>query len=200
MRPPLAALLLLATHAHAAPPPPVDQLLANLDAASKSMTSLSGEFTQRNRLKLFKQELRSKGRMSFRVPRQIRWEYLEPDPSLLVLDGQKATLTTPGAPPKVFDLDRDATMRAIFDQLLLWLGPGSLSRARADYELASAGTAEAPILVLTPKPTSPVSKAFQKIELRLDPKTFLLRSLLLTEKSGDEKEITFTKLERGTGS
>ena len=86
----------------------------------------------------------------------------------MILDGNKATLSTPGAAPQVFDLDKDATMRAIFDQLLVWLGPGSLAAARDDYELATAGTAAAPLLTLTPKLASPIGKAFTRIELRLD--------------------------------
>jgi outer membrane lipoprotein carrier protein len=192
----LAVALLTALPARAAPPLPVDPLVSQLETSSKSVTTLAGEFTQRNRVKLFKQELKSKGRLVFRAPRQIRWEYTDPDPSTLILDGQKATLSTPGAPPKVFDLEHDATMRAIFDQLLLWLGPGSLAHARDDYELASGGSAEAPVLTLVPKPASPIAKAFQKIELRLDGKSWLLRSILLVEKSGDEKEIVFTRLEK----
>ena len=93
-------------------------------------------------------------------------------------------------------IERDATMRTIFDQLLLWIGPGALTRARADYDFAAAGTAEAPILSLTPRAQSPIAKAFKRIDLRLDPKTWLLRSILLIEVSGDEKEITFSRLER----
>jgi chaperone LolA len=169
-----------------------DDLTGKLEAASKDITTLSGEFTQRNKLKLFKQELKSRGRFYFQKPRKIRWEYLDPDPSTLVLDGNLATLRTPGAAPQTFDLARDATMRAVFDQLLTWLGPGSMSQARNDYDVSG----DAATLVLTPKASSPVAKAFTRIELRIDPKTLLMRSILLTEKNGDEKEITFTKVTR----
>src|SRR3954466_581945 len=169
----------------------VDEVVKKVDAAKATVETLSGEFTQKNRVKLFKQELASKGRLYFKKPRQIRWEYTSPDPSVMPLDGNKATLSTPGAAPQTFDLDKDATMRAIFDQLLTWLGPGSLAAARADYEMATAGTAAAPALVLTPKATSAVGKAFAKIELRLDGKTWLMKSIALVEKNGDEKDIDF---------
>jgi outer membrane lipoprotein carrier protein len=182
--------------ARAAPPPALDDLLSRLEASSRDLQSLGGEFTQRNRLKLFKQELRSKGRFYYRRPRQIRWEYLDPDPSTLVLDGNTATLRTPGAAPQVFDLARDATMRAIFDQLLLWIGPSSFAAARADYDLSVGGSAEQPTLSLVPKAGGAVARAFQRVELRLDGKTLLLRGILLVEKNGDEKEITFTRLAR----
>ena len=187
-------ILLITVALAAVSPPDLETLLPRLEASQKKITALSGEFTQRNRLKLFKQKLKSKGRFSFQTPRKIRWEYLDPDPSTMTLDGNTATLSTPGAPPKVFDLATDATMRAVFDQLLLFFGGGDLTRAKTDYSLTTSGTPDTPTLILTPLPTSPIAKAFQKIELRVDGKTMLLRSILLIEKSGDEKEITFTKL------
>jgi outer membrane lipoprotein-sorting protein len=187
-------ILLITVALAAVSPPDLETLLPKLEASQKQLTALSGEFTQRNRLKLFKQELKSKGRFSFQVPRKIRWEYLDPDPSTMTLDGNTATLSTPGAAPKVFDLATDATMRAVFDQLLLFFGGGDLGRAKSDYTLTTSGTPEAPTLILVPLATSPIAKAFQKIELRFDGKTLLLKSILLIEKSGDEKEITFTKL------
>jgi outer membrane lipoprotein-sorting protein len=191
-------ILLITVALAAVSPPDLETLIAKLGSSQKQLTALSGEFTQRNKLKLFKQELKSTGRFSFSAPRKIRWEYLDPDPSVMTLDGNTATLSAPGSAPKVFDLERDPTMRAIFDQLLLFFGGGDITRARSDYTLATSGTGDAPTLVLTPLATSPIAKAFQKIELRLDPKTMLLRSILLVEKSGDEKEITFGKLTQST--
>jgi outer membrane lipoprotein carrier protein len=196
----LAALLLNAlpsasrtAHADA---PKVDEVLAKIDAAKVSVDSLAGEFTQRNKVKLFKQELTSQGKLYFKRPRQIRWEYITPDPSTLILDGNRATLTTPGAAAQSFDLDKDATMRAIFDQLLTWLGPGSLAQARSDYAIDAGGSAAAPVVTLTPKPDRPVARAFSKVELRIDGKSGLLKSIALVEKNGDQKEITFTRLQK----
>lgn len=188
--------LLAATGATAAAAPPLAELVRKVDAAKAGVVTLAGEFTQKNRVKLFKQELASKGRLYFEKPRQIRWEYTSPDPSVLILDGNQARMTTPGAAPQLFDLDKDPTMRAIFDQLLTWLGPESLAAARDEYELSAAGTAAAPSLLLTPKAAGNLGKAFSRVELRLDGKTWLMKSILLVEKNGDEKEIAFTKLQR----
>jgi outer membrane lipoprotein carrier protein len=174
----------------------VDDVLAKIDGAKASVESLAGEFTQKNKVKLFKQELTAQGKLYFKRPRQIRWEYTTPDPSTLILDGNRATLTTPGAAAQQFDLDKDATMRAIFDQLLTWLGPGSLAQARTEYEIGAGGTAAAPVVVLTPKPDRPVARAFARVELRVDGKSGLLRTIALVEKNGDQKEITFTRLQK----
>lgn len=173
----------------------VTTLLDRLEKASAQVQSLTGEFTQKSRLKLFKQELGSSGRLYFQRPRRIRWEYTAPDPSTLVLDGDKATLHAAGSPPQSFDLGRDAGMRAVFDQISMWLGAGSLSGARADYDLAVSGTDAQPVLTLTPRTGTAVAKAFSRIELRFDAR-LLLRSILLREANGDDKEITFTKMEK----
>jgi outer membrane lipoprotein-sorting protein len=190
-----AAALLGSGAARAADAGALDALLARLDAQSRAVQGLSGEFTQKNRIKLFKQVVTSRGRFHFQRPRRIRWEYLDPDPSTLVLDGDTATLKTPGAPPQVFDLARDAVMRAVFDQLLLWLGSDTLARAKGDYQLAAGGTVDEPTLALTPRPGGSIARAFARIELRFD-KRLLLRGILLSEAGGDEKEITFTKMEK----
>jgi outer membrane lipoprotein carrier protein len=174
----------------------VDEVVGKVDAAKAGVETLAGEFTQKNRVKLFKQELASKGRLYFKKPRQIRWEYTTPDPSVMILDGNQARLLMPGAPPQTFDLTRDATMRAIFEQLLTWLGPGSLAAAKTDYALSATGTPAAPVLVLTPRASSAVAKAFARIDLRLDPKSWLMKAIVLVEKNGDEKEIDFSKLAR----
>jgi outer membrane lipoprotein-sorting protein len=173
----------------------LDPLLARLETSNSSLKTLAGEFTQTSHLKLFRQDLVSRGRFTYRRPSQLRWEYLSPDPSTLEVDGDRVSISSPGAPTRTFDLAHDATMRVIVDQLLLWLGSGSLARARGGYELAAGGTDAAPTLALTPRPDTPVAKAFSRIELRFDDH-LQVRSILLRERSGDEKEIVFTKVTR----
>src|SRR4051812_4178273 len=75
------------SHADASAPaaPPRGALIARLQLSSGSTTSLAGEFTQKSRIKLFKQELRARGRLYYERPSRIRWEYLAPDPSTLVV-------------------------------------------------------------------------------------------------------------------
>jgi outer membrane lipoprotein-sorting protein len=193
----VAAVVVLAgaAGARAAAPPTADEVLARLAAAAQSTRTLAADFVQVSRVKLFKQELTSRGRLRFRAPRQLRWEYVEPDPSVLVLDGNRATLRAPGSAPRTFDLASDATMRAVFDQLLLWLAPDSLARVRTEYALRATGDAREAILVLTPRDGTPVARAFRDVQLRVDP-SGVVRGITLTEKSGDEKTIRFEALVR----
>ena len=181
---------LVARGAFAAP-----DTLARVDSAARATHTLTAEFTQKSKVKLFKQELVQKGRLAFQAPRRIRWEYLAPDPSLLVLDGMKATMTTPGAEPQVFDLGRDATMNAVFDQLLTFVGGGSIARAETSYAIAIGGSDRTPVITLTPRADAPADKVFSRIQLSFDHE-LVVKQIVLTEKSGDEKTITFSKVAR----
>jgi outer membrane lipoprotein-sorting protein len=199
--------------------PSPQELVGRMQAAQADLRSLGAEFEQVSRVKLFKQELRSQGRLLFlreqpagardAGPSRLRWEYLRPDPSTLLLVGDKARLRMGNRPPQDFDTGKDANLRAIFVQLKLWLGlsgtatAGDGGKAAAaelavDYALSSAGDKARPVLVLSPKPESILGKAFSRVELSLSPKNSQLEKLLLVEQSGDEKEISFTRIERNT--
>jgi outer membrane lipoprotein-sorting protein len=172
--------------------------MRRIDAAQADLRSLSAEFVQNSRSKLFKQQLSSQGRLYYQrgAPTRLRWEYTRPDASTMLLIGERATLRIGSRPPQVFDSSRDPTLNAIFTQLQLWLGNGSLASAQADYEVSSSGTAERPALILAPRPASPLSRAFSRIELHVDGRTLQLGRLLLVENSGDEKEVVFSRMQR----
>jgi outer membrane lipoprotein carrier protein len=170
-------------------------VLDRIDAAARETHTLATSFVQTNRMKLFKQELKSEGKLYFASPRKIRWEYTAPDPSVLLLDGNKATMRAPGGEAQVFDLEKDPTLRAVFDQLLTFVGGGSIASAESAYAIETNGPTKAPHVVLTPKPDTPVAKTFSRIELTFDDKS-QVRDIHLVEKNGDEKTIKFTKIER----
>ena len=194
----LGCLLTGALPAGAAPTLTATELMTKIDAAQKDLRSLRADFVQHSRVKLFRQQISSEGRFLYTkgTPTRLRWEYLKPDPSTMLLVGDKAQLKMGSRAPQIIDTGKDPTLHAIFAQLKLWLGEGSLREAEGEYEVKTAGTVEQPALLLTPKAPSPLSRIFLRIELHVDGKTMLLRRLLMVEQSGDEKEVVFGKLER----
>jgi outer membrane lipoprotein-sorting protein len=185
-----------------------DELMGQIDRAQKDLRSLSADFVQLSRVKLFRQELRSEGRLLYdkgdategtapaKQPARLRWEYLRPDPSTVLLDGERATLHMGTLPPRVFDTGKDPKLRAIFSQLRLWLGQGELVSAKGQYDIALGGKPGQPALVMVPRPESPLSATFARIELQVEGRSLQLLRLLLVERSGDEKEILFSKIQR----
>lgn len=184
--------------AEAASLPSPIELMTKIDAAQKDLRSLRADFVQHSRVKLFRQQISSEGRLQYQKgdPARLRWEYLKPDPSTMLLVGDKVQLKMGTRPPQIIDTGKDPMLRAIFTQLRLWLGQGSLREAESEYEISVAGSLDQPALVLVPKAQSPLQRVFSRIELHLDGKTMLLRRLMMVEQSGDEKEIIFGKLDR----
>ena len=67
----------------------VDELLDLISQATRDLTSLKAEFTQRRHMEAFEDALVSKGTMYFAAPDKIRWELSEPYRSALVFDGER---------------------------------------------------------------------------------------------------------------
>jgi outer membrane lipoprotein-sorting protein len=194
--------------ASASVPGSAEELMARIDRAQRDLHTLSADFVQLSRVKLFRHELRSEGRLVYdkgtsgtgagtaAPPARLRWEYLKPDPSTVLLIGDRATLRMGTLPPQVFDTGRDPKLRAIFAQLRLWLGQGELATARDQYDVSVGGKTGQPALILAPRPSSPLAATFARIELQVDGASLTLVRLLLVERSGDEKEILFAKIQR----
>jgi hypothetical protein len=113
----------------------------------------------------------------------------------LLLDGNKATMRAAGGEAQVFDLDKDPILRAVFDQLLTFVGGGSIASAESAYTIETSGSPKQLRVILVPKSDSPVSTTFSRIELGFDDKS-QVKDIHLVEKNGDEKTIAFTKVER----
>ena len=185
--------------ASAAPPGAplsLDAFLERLAAAGKNVRALRGEFVQRKRLAAFEKELTSRGRFELVRPAHLEWRYTDPDPSALVVEGDRATLSLPDEPPQTYDLTRQPGLAAILRQMRLWLGAeADLSRLKADYDLTLTQPKEGPILHLVPR-TPALRARISEIEVAFDGRTLLPRSAQVTERSGDRTVITFVKVER----
>jgi outer membrane lipoprotein-sorting protein len=191
----VAALCFAAPVARAAPAaeklPTVAELLARAEKARAGTETLVADFTQRKRLSLFKDELRSQGVLKFKRPNRLRWEYTAPEKSVIIFDGNRVTVRTPGASPEVYDLTKQPGMQAIFDRVLVWLGRGSLADAAKEYDLAVIGPST---LRLTPKGN--LARHLIDVEMRFDPASWQLAFVHVRERSGDQTQITFAKLQR----
>lgn len=170
----------------------VDAMLVRLSAAGKDMHALSGEFTQKKRIAAFKQELTSHGRFAFARPAHLEWRYTDPDPSALVVDGDRATLTLPDEPAQTYDLAKQPGLRAVVRQMQLWLGGGAdPAQIKADYEVSLVKGA----LHLVPRDAK-LRARINAVDVEFDDKTLLPRTVRVSESGGDLTAISFSSLKR----
>ena len=137
-----AALLLAANVAHAANTGARGQL----DAFTKGLKGLHGQFTQQVFDARGKQKEASSGRVAVSAPRLFRWEYVKPYPQLIVADGETVWVYDP-------DLQqasrRPQGAEEASSPLAILLDPQKLDRDFSVTETATVGGIE--WLQLTPK-------------------------------------------------
>jgi len=185
-----AALLLLAA---AAPPPAAEDgpaLLARINAKNVSVTSLQAAFTQVKESSLFASSITSTGTIAFVRPSKLRWEFTSKPRSVLVVNGDKVTLSYPDlGKSETFDRARDPSLGALFDQLFVWLGAADPAKVFADYAVARAPGPAA--LAFTPL-REPVKSALVRVTVTFDPVTLLAQKVEIDEKTGDRTVVTFS--------
>lgn len=134
-----AALLLAANAAHAG-------ARGQLDAFTKGLKGLDGQFTQQVFDARGKQKEASSGRVAVSAPRLFRWEYVKPYPQLIVADGETVWVYDP-------DLQqasrRPQGAEEASSPLAILLDPQKLDRDFSVTETATVGGIE--WLQLTPK-------------------------------------------------
>ena len=134
-----AALMLIANAAHAG-------ARGQLDAFTKGLKGLDGQFTQQVFDARGKQKEASSGRVAVSAPRLFRWEYVKPYPQLIVADGETVWVYDP-------DLQqasrRPQGVEEASSPLAILLDPQKLDRDFSVTETATVGGIE--WLQLTPK-------------------------------------------------
>jgi Outer membrane lipoprotein carrier protein LolA len=172
----------------------VDAFLARLAAAGKDLHALSGEFTQQKRVAAFKQVLTSHGRFVFRRPAYLEWRYLDPDPSVLTVAGERATVALPDEPFHTYDLAQQPVLRAILRQLQMWLGGGAgadPAQIKADYAVSAAERG----LHLVPRDPK-LHARITALDVTFEERTLLPRSVRVSEVGGDVTTIIFSGLKK----
>ena len=176
----LLSALLLGADAHAGG-------RESLDAFTKGLKGLDGQFTQQVFDSKGKRKEASSGRVAISAPRLFRWEYMKPYPQLIVADGKKVWVYDPdlkqaSVRPQGAE-EQNSPLAALID-------PQRLDR---DYTVGDGGTKDGlEWLELTPKQGD--DAGFQNARLGFD-KRGLVRMQIL-DSLGQRTDIAFSSWKR----
>ena len=175
-----AALMLIANAAHAG-------ARGQLDAFTKGLKGLDGQFTQQVFDARGKQKEASSGRVAVSAPRLFRWEYVKPYPQLIVADGKTVWVYDPDLKQVTRRpqgaAEGNSPLAALVD-------PARLDR---DYVVAEAGSKDGlEWLTLTPRNKDDAS--FESARLGFDQGG--LGRMSFTDLLGQRTEIVFAKWQR----
>jgi outer membrane lipoprotein carrier protein len=165
-----------------------EEALMRLRGITASISSLSCDFTQVTDIPLFAAPVTSRGRLLFKKPASLVWEYAEPMKEGFVLNGPNGFRWEEDKSKRTaFRTDRDPVAALIAGQILIWLAFDP-QQIRTEYGLA-VQSASPLTLVLTPR-----REAVRSVLLSLRiafAENGVAESVELTERSGGSTRIFF---------
>ena len=170
-----------------APPGDAGALAAGVQGFYMERADFAAEFTQEiERPNLPDRPLKKRGRVFFKKPGLMRWDYLEPDKVFYISDGEVLWNYIPESALAYKLLVKDSEL---FYALRFLYGEGDL---KADF-LVSAGAPEGGLSRLILKPRKD-EQSFQEVHLLADPETFEIKETIVIDPAGNASRIRFTKL------
>ncbi|MGK6351658.1 LolA family protein [Parapedobacter sp. DT-150] len=158
-------------------------------ANTKNIRSLESDFTQTKQLSYVEKAITSSGKLYFKAPQQIRWEYLQPTRHVIVFDGQTMRVDAGADKKKQVDLTSNSRLNALSDLMVGTVQGGKiLDDSRFDITYYREGTGY--LARLIPKEGA-LRKYMKQVELTFEGTTFLLKRTKIIDPAADYTLITF---------
>lgn len=149
---------------------------------AKDITSVEAEFIQKKHMAILARPLVSRGKLCFQVPRSLRWEYVSPVNSILLMhDGTVTRYIKKGDAVTKDSSARLQSMQIVLQEITMWM--------KGNFDANPGFTPELKpgrIIMLTPKEKS-MAAIIQRIELRLSATPGVIQSVRIHE---SEKSFT----------
>ncbi len=157
-----------------------------LRTAAAGINAIDAAFTQEKHLPILARPLVSQGRFVFQRPDKLRWEYLQPVRSVLLLNAGKTERYVQAgnglAPERGPGLQ---AMNLVLDEMRLWLN-GDFEGSR----IFAARLEQEGRVVLTPRAEA-LAGFIQRIELELDHRPGVIRTVTIYEEADSFTRIRF---------
>lgn len=153
---------------------------------SIALQSIQADFIQEKHLKILVRPLVSTGTFTFQTPQSLRWEYLTPVPSVLLMHGDKIKKFVDRDGQLVEDKGlRLDSMQVVLSQISNWLD-GHFS----DNDMFTVSFVDEKTVLLSPKDQG-LAGLISKIELKLADQKGLLDGVTIFEGPDSYTKMTF---------
>jgi len=155
------------------------------EVASK-MKTMECDFVQTKHLKMLSEKMVSRGKMYYRQPDMLRWEYQSPYSYVFILNGSKVLLKN-SRRSDVVDVNRNKVFKEIARIMMNSVVGKSLTDEK-DFKVSMSTTAGEWIATLLPQ-RKDMKQMFQKIVLHFNKQRAMVSTVELIEKKGDRTVI-----------
>ncbi len=157
-----------------------------LRKSAQNIKTLSADFIQEKHLKILAKPIISKGRLYFKAPRSIRWEYLAPMKSLTLMTKGGAQVYIWSEGKWVLDKTPNDARGIVMDEISNWF-TGRFHENPAFTHTYKPGPP--PSVILTPK--EGVKNFISQIALRFSKTTGLVETVEIIETQDNRTRVTF---------
>jgi len=153
---------------------------------ARTVKSLSADFVQEKHLKILAKPILSKGRLYFKAPRSVRWEYLSPMKSLTLMSksGARAFIWSEGN--WVLDKAQGEARGIVMDEINNWFTGRFEENPAFRHTYRPQPT---PAVILTPK--EGMKNFIARIVLNISRTTGLVEAVEIIESNDNRTKISF---------
>ena len=168
-----------------------DKMLKKITSAASEMKTMKCDFVQVRKMSLLADEIKSSGVMYFEKDSKLRWEYREPTPYVMTINGGTVTVESDSG-RSVSDASSSRLYKGIADMVMGCMSGESLTDSRmfrtTFTDLGSVWVAE-----LRPV-RKDLQRMFANLVLNFNPKTGLLMSMVMNDPAGNSTSITVSNI------
>jgi outer membrane lipoprotein carrier protein len=157
-----------------------------LNKSAQNIKSISADFIQEKHLRILAKPIVSQGRLYFKAPWSIRWEYLSPAKTLTLMNKHGALVYIWSEKKWVMDKTQSATRGIVMNEINNWF-TGRFQENSAFTHVYKQG--QPPSVILTPKKN--MKNFISQIVLKLSKTTGMVEQVEIMEGQGNNSKITF---------
>lgn len=169
------------------------QMMAQINDAARTTTSLQATFVQTKSLRVLNSRLVARGTMHYRQPAQLRWTYTTPYRYTFVLNGRKVMLKS-DKQTQVVDVEQNKVFRRIA-QIMMDSMTGRCLNDRRSFKVGMFSEGNHWVARLTPL-QSEMKQLFSSLSLTFDALRHIVVRVEMKEKTGDTTLIELQQIKK----
>lgn len=163
-------------------------------AASQKTNTIKSDFVQEKNLSMLSEKIVSKGKFWFKKENAVRMEYVSPFQYLMIINGTKIYIKDSQKENKVSS--KSNKLFQSINKILMDCVKGTVFD-NTDFSTKLFESNDNYLAELTPV-NKDMKNLFQKINVQLDKKNYLVKKIEMHEPSGDKTVITYSNQELNT--
>jgi outer membrane lipoprotein-sorting protein len=176
---------------HPARPDSFDELYLRGQRANAAITTLTAHFTESTTSSLLTRPLVSHGRLAIERPARVVLRYSDPEVRVIVIDGNKMTISWPS-----HNLRQTTDVGTAQGRIQKYFINGSAADLRGQFEIEEHDASDRPgtfHLTMIPR-RKQIKETLARLDLWVTQSTLLLDAMRMTFANGDTKMLSFDEV------